>query len=54
MPGRFARDPGTPQARKELLEKIGGKVVTEVQKKKVGGKTVEIVKERTEGGSCAL
>jgi adenine-specific DNA methylase len=43
-------DPGTPPARKELLEKIGGKVVTEVQKKKVGGKTVEVVKERTEGG----
>ena len=43
-------DPGTPQARKELLEKIGGKVVTEVQKKKVGGKTVETIKERTEGG----
>lgn len=33
-----------------MLEKIGGKVVTEVQKKKVGGKTVEVVKERTEGG----
>ncbi len=43
-------DPGTQQARKELLEKIGGKVITEVQKKKVGGKTVEVVKERTEGG----
>jgi putative DNA methylase len=43
-------DPGTLQKRKELLEKIGGKVVTEVQKKKVGGKTVEVVKERTEGG----
>ena len=43
-------DPGTPQKRKELLEKIGGKVVTEVQKKKVGGKTVETIKERTEGG----
>src|SRR5262245_3632437 len=43
-------DPGTPQGRKELLEKIGGKVVTEVQRKKVGGKTVEAVKERTEGG----
>ncbi|MGP0065374.1 MAG: DUF1156 domain-containing protein, partial [Isosphaeraceae bacterium] len=43
-------DPGTPQARKERLEKIGGKVVTEVQKKKVGGKTVETIKERTEGG----
>lgn len=43
-------DPGTPQGRKELLEKIGGKVVTEVQRKKVGGKTVETIKERTEGG----
>ena len=43
-------DPGTPEKRKELLEKIGGKVVTEVQKKKVGGKTIEVVKERTEGG----
>jgi len=43
-------DPGTPEKRKELLEKIGGKVVTEVQKKKVGGKVVEVLKERTEGG----
>src|SRR3954452_7456681 len=43
-------DPGTPEGRKELLEKIGGKSVTEVQRKKVGGKTVEVVKERTEGG----
>ena len=43
-------DPGTPEKRQELLEKIGGKVVTEVQKKKVGGKTVEVVKEKTEGG----
>jgi len=43
-------DPGTPEKRQELLEKIGGKVVREVQKKKVGGKTVEVVKERTEGG----
>jgi putative DNA methylase len=43
-------DPGTPEKRQELLEKIGGKLVTEVQKKKVGGKTIEVVKERTEGG----
>ncbi|MGA7500915.1 MAG: DUF1156 domain-containing protein [Isosphaeraceae bacterium] len=43
-------DPGTPEKRQELLEKIGGKVVTEVQKKKVGGKTIEVLKERTEGG----
>jgi adenine-specific DNA methylase len=26
-------DPGTPEKRQELLEKIGGKVVTKVQKK---------------------
>ncbi len=43
-------DPGTSEKRKELLEKIGGKVISEVQKKKVGGKTIEVVKERTEGG----
>jgi len=43
-------DPGTPQARNELPEKIGGKFVTEVQKKKVGGMTVETIKERTEVG----
>ncbi len=41
-------DPGTPQSRKELLEKIGGKVVTGFQKKKVGGKTVGTIKERTD------
>src|ERR1700750_2515692 len=45
-------DPGTPQGRKELLEKIGGKVEKESQKKKVGGKTIEVVKERTVG--CVL
>jgi putative DNA methylase len=43
-------DLGTPEKQKELLDKIGGKVVTEVQKKNVGGKTVETIKERTEGG----
>lgn len=43
-------DPGTPEKRKKLLERIGGKIVTEVQKKKVGGNVVEILKERTEGG----
>src|ERR1700694_849018 len=43
-------DPGTPQKRNELLEKIGGKGGNEGQKKKVGGNTVETIKERTEGG----
>ena len=45
-------DPGTPEKRKELLEKIGGKVVTEVQKKKVGGKTVETSRSGRRGASC--
>ena len=44
-------DPGTPQARKELLEKIGGKVVTRTERKKgKNGKVVEKIKEETEGG----
>ena len=43
-------DPGTPEARKELLEKIGGKVVTEVQKKKVGGRRSRRSRSETEGG----
>jgi putative DNA methylase len=44
-------DPGTPEARKELCEKIGGRVVKRTEKKKMpGGQTVERVKEETEGG----
>ncbi|MBX3391867.1 MAG: DUF1156 domain-containing protein [Phycisphaeraceae bacterium] len=44
-------DPGTPEARKELCEKIGGRVVKRIEKKKMpGGQTVERVKEETEGG----
>src|ERR1700751_3636386 len=42
-------DPGNEQARQELLERIGGKVVRKVEKKQQGGKTVEVVKEETEG-----
>ncbi len=45
------RDPGTPEGRKELCEKIGGRVVKRIEKKKMpGGQTVERVKEETEGG----
>jgi len=44
-------DPGTPEKRKELCEKIGGKVVEKIEKKKMpNGQTVERVKEETEGG----
>ncbi|MBX3580185.1 MAG: DUF1156 domain-containing protein, partial [Rhizobiaceae bacterium] len=44
-------DPGTPEARKELCEKIGGRVVKRIEKKKMpNGQTVERVKEETEGG----
>ena len=44
-------DPGTPEARQELCEKIGGKVVEKVEKKKMpNGRTVERIKEETVGG----
>lgn len=44
-------DPGTPEKRKELCEKIGGRVVEKIEKKKMpNGKVVETVKEETVGG----
>jgi len=43
-------DPGTPQERRRLLEKIGGTVVKNIQKKKLHGKVVEVEKEETLGG----
>jgi adenine-specific DNA methylase len=44
-------DPGTPERRKELCEKIAGRVVRRVEKKKMpNGQTVERIKEETEGG----
>ena len=44
-------DPGTPEARQQLCEKIGGKLVKRIEKKKMpNGQTVERVKEETEGG----
>ncbi|MEX2119486.1 MAG: DUF1156 domain-containing protein [Pirellulales bacterium] len=44
-------DPGTPEGRQELCEKIAGKVVKRIEKKKLpGGQTVEREKEETEGG----
>jgi adenine-specific DNA methylase len=44
-------DPGTPEARRELCEKIGGTVVQKVERKKMpDGRVVERIKEETEGG----
>lgn len=44
-------DPGTPEERQKLCEKIGGKVVKRIEKKKMpNGRTVERIKEETEGG----
>ena len=44
-------DPGNPEERRKLCEKIGGKVVQKTVKKKMpNGRTVERIKEETEGG----
>ncbi|MEO2035938.1 MAG: DUF1156 domain-containing protein, partial [Planctomycetaceae bacterium] len=44
-------DPGTPEGREELCERIGGKVVRKIEKKKMpNGKIVERIKEEVEGG----
>ncbi len=44
-------DPGTPEERQKLCEKIAGKVVRKIEKKKMpNGRTVERIKEETEGG----
>ncbi|MBF0296600.1 MAG: DUF1156 domain-containing protein [Magnetococcales bacterium] len=44
-------DPGTPEGRRELCEKIGGKVIEKIERKKMpGGRTVERLKEETVGG----
>jgi putative DNA methylase len=44
-------DPGTPEERRRLCEKIAGKVVEKIEKKKMpNGRTVERIKEETKGG----
>lgn len=44
-------DPGTPQTRKELIERIGGRVRETVKKKKLPtGRTEEKLVQETEGG----
>ncbi|MCR4442856.1 MAG: DUF1156 domain-containing protein [Peptococcaceae bacterium] len=44
-------DPGTPEERHEVLERLGGRVVQKIEKKKLpGGRVVEQVREETAGG----
>ncbi len=43
-------DPGSPEARKRLLERIGGVVVKKLEHKKLGGKTLPVEREETVGG----
>ena len=44
-------DPGTPEKRRELCEKIGGHVIKIIERKKMpGGAVIEREKEDTEGG----
>ncbi len=44
-------DPGTPEKRLELCEKIGGRVVERLERKRMpSGQTIERVKEETLGG----
>src|SRR3954467_8984622 len=44
-------DPGTPEKRRALCEKIGGKVIKQIERKRMpNGQVVDRVKEETEGG----
>jgi len=43
-------DPGDPEERRRLIERIGGRVVPKIEKKKINGKLVEIEREETIGG----
>ncbi|MEW6573195.1 MAG: DUF1156 domain-containing protein [Bacillota bacterium] len=44
-------DPGTPEERRRILEKLAGRVVRKVEKKKLpGGQVIERIREETEGG----
>lgn len=43
-------DPGDPDKRKEILERMAGRVVEKVERRRVNGQLVEKVKEETVGG----
>ena len=43
-------DPGDPDQRRDILERLAGKVTEKVERKRVNGRIVEKVKEETTGG----
>jgi len=43
-------DAETPEARRQIVERLGGRLVEKIERKRVGGRTVEKVKEETVGG----
>lgn len=43
-------DPGDPEERRRLIERIGGRVVPKIEKKNVAGNRVEVEREETIGG----
>ena len=43
-------DPGRPEERKAILERMAGRLIRRTERKQVNGRTVERVKEETEGG----
>jgi adenine-specific DNA methylase len=43
-------DPGDPDERRRLIERIGGRVVPKTEKKNVAGKRVDVEREETLGG----
>ena len=43
-------DPGNPEKRKEILERMAGRVIEKIERKRVDGRTVEKIKEETMGG----
>ena len=43
-------DPGDPEARKDLMERMAGRVVEKIERKRQNGRVVERKKEETIGG----
>ena len=43
-------DPGDPEKRKEILERMAGRVVEKIERRRINGRPVEKVKEETVGG----
>ena len=43
-------DPGDPEKRKEILERMAGRVVEKIERRRINGRAVEKVKEETVGG----